>query len=238
MIAALRANSGWMATLPLLGPRSEEPPSELLDPTLFSGGTGVGGRERDPLGAHWWSYSGDPMRARVVLAMVAVAPALFLTACGSSSSGGTSNVASGNAMSDQVAQTDLRTALTAAKATYQQFGNFGQDGPPEMRQFAPSLTFVGPEGVVTAGSSQVGVSTGGDNTNQTITLVALSASGTCWYLVDVASADSETLHGTSGIPAAGLWYGHTNDGASTCAAFDSGPPPASSLTGGWSSSGF
>ncbi len=179
------------------------------------------------------------MRARVVLVL---AVGCVLTACGSSSTGSTASSGgsasnNGTGSPDQAAQTDLRTALAAAKSSYQLNGNFGQAGPPELRQFAPSLTFVAPNIVVTAGASQVGVSTGGDNAYRTVTLAAVSPSGTCWYLVDVASADSETLHGGSGIQAPGVWYGHVANGAPSCSAPDSGPPPASSWSAGWSSSG-
>ena len=65
---------------------------------------------------------------------------------------------------DQVAQMNLYAALAAAKAAYKESGSFSLAGPPELRQFAPTLIFVEPDGDVTADSNQVSVSNGGDNT--------------------------------------------------------------------------
>ncbi len=169
---------------------------------------------------------------RKMLLLSTLSLILLLSACGSSSSGPSSP------SSDQVAQQDLETALGAAKALYKQSGDFSQAGPPELQPFAPSITFVEPDGVVTAGTHQVGVSNGGDNINQTVILAALSTTGTCWYLVDVARSGSETLTGPSGIRSPGLWYGHANDSATTCNAPDGGPPMASSLSGGWGDAHF
>jgi len=171
---------------------------------------------------------------RKVLLLAILPFALALTACGSS--GPSSGPSSGSP--DQVAQQDLETALSAAKSGYMQTGDFSQAAPPELQQFAQSLTFVEPDGDVTAGTHQVGVSNGGDNTNQTLTLAAVSSTGTCWYLVDVAKSGSETLTGSSGIHSPGLWYGHADDSAMTCNAPDSGPPMGSSLSGGWGDAHF
>jgi hypothetical protein len=132
---------------------------------------------------------------------------------------------------------NLRTAMAAAKSAYKETSDFSLSGPPELRQFAPTLTWVAPEFNVSAGVDQVAVSNGGDNTNQTVTLAALSSTGTCWYLVDVASSRSETVTSGDGINAAGLWYGHLDD-ATSCTAPDDGPPPGSELSAGWSRSGF
>jgi hypothetical protein len=138
---------------------------------------------------------------------------------------------------DKVAQMNLQVALAAAKSAYKETSNFSLSAPPELRQLAPALTLVAPEFNVSAGTNQVGVSNGGDNANQTVTLAALSSTGTCWYLVDVASSDSETVTSGDGINAAGLWYGHLDD-ATSCTAPDNGPPAGSNLSAGWSRSGF
>ncbi len=132
---------------------------------------------------------------------------------------------------------NLQAALAAAKSAYKETSDFSLSAPPELRDFAPSLTFVAPDFDVTASTNQVAVSNGGDNTNQTVTLAALSSSGTCWYLVDVASSASETITSDDGIDAAGLWYGHV-DSATSCTAPDNGPPSGSGLSGGWSHSKF
>jgi len=140
---------------------------------------------------------------------------------------------------DQATQALLKEALAAAKASYSANGStFSQVGPPELRNFAPSITFVEPDGDVAAAMNQVGVSGGFDNEDQTVILAALSTTGTCWYLVDVARSESSTLSGQSGITAPGVWYGHAVDSSPDCNAPDNGPPPASSLTGGWSKSHF
>jgi hypothetical protein len=176
---------------------------------------------------------------RKTLLLSSLTLVLLLSACGSSSSGPSNSTASSQSGSpDQVAQQDLQTALAGAKAQYRQTGNFSQAAPPELQQFAAGITFVEPDGDVTAGTHQVGVSNGGDNTNQTVTLAAVSSSGTCWYLVDVAKSGSETLTGPSGIRSPGIWYGHANNSATTCNAPDNGPPGASSLAGGWGDSNF
>ena len=133
-----------------------------------------------------------------------------------------------------MAQADLEAALTAAKAQYHQLHNFSQAGPPELEQYNPKLTWLGPDADAAATGHQVGVSNGGDNMNQTVTLAAVASTGTCWYVVDVAQSNSETLSGTSGIRSAGVWYGHENDAASICNAPDSGPPMRATLSGGWS----
>ena len=141
-----------------------------------------------------------------------------------------SSARSGN----RVAQADLEASLTAAKEQYRQLHSFAQAGPPELEQYDPKLTWLGPDADAAPTGHQVGVSNGGDNTNQTVTFAAVSPAGTCWFLVDVARSDSETFSGSSGIRSAGVWYGHENDAASICNAPDSGPPAASSLSGGWS----
>ena len=137
---------------------------------------------------------------------------------------------------DQATQTLLKAAMGVAQDLYRQNSNYGQAAPTELEQFSSVVTFVAPDFVVSG--SQVSVSNGGDNTNQTVTLAAASSTGTCWYLVDVASSDSETLTAGLGITSAGMWYGHANNSASVCTAPDSGPPAGSSLSGGWSNTGF
>jgi hypothetical protein len=133
---------------------------------------------------------------------------------------------------------NLQVAMAAAKRGYRETGNFLLAAPPELRDFAPSLTLVAPDADLQAGTNWVGVSEGGDAQQQTVTLAALSSTGTCWYLVDVAKSDSDTLTAGIGITHSGLWYGHLNDDASTCNAPDSGPPIGSALSGGWNSAHF
>ena len=158
----------------------------------------------------WWSTP----------AAASLAPALSAS----------SSARSGN----RVAQADLEAALIAAKEQYRQLHSFAQAGPPELEQYDPRLTWLGPDADAAPTGHQVGVSNGGDNANQTVTLAAVSPAGTCWFLVDVARSDSETLSGNSGIRSAGVWYGHENDAASVCNAPDNGPPMASFLSRGWS----
>jgi hypothetical protein len=166
--------------------------------------------------------------------------ALLLT-CGwscVSSSESLAAVASSRTSSNLSAQTDLLAALKAARAEYRLYHDFSQAGPPELQQFDAKLTWLGPDIDAVATGRQVGVSNGGDNTNQTVTLAAVSSTGTCWYLVDVARSDSETLTGGSGIHSAGVWYAHENHAASTCNAPDNGPPGASTLSSRWNHHSF
>jgi hypothetical protein len=169
--------------------------------------------------------------------------ALILAACGTSSSTSYSLVGSfslGNSRlsGDKAAQADLETALRTAMAQHRQLHNFSQAGPPELQQFNSSVAWVEPDADLVPTGRQVGVSNGGDNANQTVTLAAVSTTGTCWYLVDVASSNSETLTADLGIRTAGVWYGRRDHAATTCNAPDNGPPPASSLSGAWSKKGF
>lgn len=157
--------------------------------------------------------------------------ALCLTACGSSGPG---QPLSG----DRTAQADLETALLAVRTQYQQTQDFSQAAPAELRQFSTSITWLAPDIDAVASAHQVGVSNGGDNTNQTVTLAAVSTTGTCWYLVDVASSKSETFTNGVGVGSAGVWYGHQDGAATTCNAPDNGPPDGSTLSGGWSRAHF
>ncbi len=172
--------------------------------------------------------------------------AVILSACGSTPSSIATSTStttpsdsgtSSGLSPDRAAQANLQLALAAAKTAYKQTSNFSLSAPPELRALVPTLTLVAPEFDVSAGVNQVAVSNDGDNTNQTVTVAALSSTGTCWYLVDVASSNSETITSGDGIDAAGIWYGHVDE-ATSCTAPDNGPPPGSSLSGGWSHSSF
>lgn len=161
----------------------------------------------------------------------------LLVACGWLSAPAVASLVSSHAAArsgNQVAQADLEAALNAAKEQYRHLHSFAQAGPPELEQYDPKLTWLGPDADAAPTGHQVGVSNGGDNANQTVTFAAVSSAGTCWFVVDVARSDSETLSGSSGIHSVGVWYGHENDAASICNAPDSGPPLASSLSGAWS----
>ena len=111
---------------------------------------------------------------------------------------------------NRLAQADLEAALNAAKEQYRHLHSFAEAGPPELEQYDPKLTWLGPDIDATPAGHQVGVSNGGDNANQTVTFATVSSTGTCWFLVDVARSDSETPSGSSGIRSAGVWYGHEN----------------------------
>jgi hypothetical protein len=177
---------------------------------------------------------------RLVKYLSGPALALVLAAGGSTSYSlvGSFSIGNSRLSGDKAAQADLETALRVAMAQHRQFHNFSQAGPPELEQFNSSIKWVEPDADLMPTNRQVGVSNGGDNTNQTVTLAAVSTTGTCWYLVDVASSNSETLTAHLGIRSAGVWYGYQDDDATTCNTPDSGPPTASSLSGGWSKKGF
>jgi type IV pilus assembly protein PilA len=99
---------------------------------------------------------------------------------------------------DRAAQSNLRNALTAEKAYYtdnQAYSTVAAD----ITSIEPSLTFT-----ATAAPAQGTVSlvtSTNSVTNDTITLGTMSASGTCFYLKDVAAASSSqqagTFYGTS-----------------------------------------
>ena len=136
---------------------------------------------------------------------------------------------------DRAAQSNLRNSLTASKTAYTDTSDYSGANVNSLNALEPSLSFVNSGTTVAAGTNQVSVSTGGDTNHQTVTLAALSSTGTCWYLVDIATSSSQLVPGTFSSP--GTWYGHTVNSTS-CTAPAAGPPQASSLSGGWSNAHF
>jgi type IV pilus assembly protein PilA len=113
---------------------------------------------------------------------------------------------------DRAAQVSLRNALTAAKTAYTDTSNYSEAyNLASLQALEPSLSFSG--GAV-SGVNQISVSSGGDSASQAIVLATLSASGTCWFILDAATGSS-LIPGT--VPGAGTWYGNT-PGASSCIA--------------------
>jgi type IV pilus assembly protein PilA len=99
---------------------------------------------------------------------------------------------------NRAAQSSLRNALTAAKTLYTDNDNYSSATATNLGAAEPSLTFqsaasTGPKIV----SFAVGNVTGTDQ--QKWYAAALSDSGTCFYIQDVAA--------TGGTPSAGTWYG-------------------------------
>lgn len=116
---------------------------------------------------------------------------------------------------NRAAESNLRNALTAGKTFYAQNNTYTGANAAGLGPLEPSLSFQTPAAnVPTQGSNQVGVTvvdSGG------IWFDAYSASGTCYYLADVASTSS-ALNGASGtnINNAGTWYGKAAAGANGC----------------------
>jgi type IV pilus assembly protein PilA len=114
---------------------------------------------------------------------------------------------------DRAAQSNLRNALTAAKTAYTDTQSYAAAATPaSLAAIEPSLSFQSASTNVTAGSNQVSVSNAGDTNQQTVLLAALSATGTCWYLMDIAQTPSFTL--PTGVSGPGTWYAHNS--TTTC----------------------
>jgi type IV pilus assembly protein PilA len=90
---------------------------------------------------------------------------------------------------DRASQSNLNTALTNAKAGYQQFsqtyaGTGGTVNTAYLNSSEPSLSFTA------GGSTAPGVisvyvpNVAGQNPGSSIVLASLAKSGTCWYLID------------------------------------------------------
>jgi type IV pilus assembly protein PilA len=104
---------------------------------------------------------------------------------------------------DRAAQSNLRNALTAQKAYYTDNQAY-TTVPDSIKSIEPSLTFTATAAPAQNTVSMVTSTT--SVTNDTVTLGTMSASGTCFYLKDVASGSASQ---------AGTFYGADTDG--TCA---------------------
>ena len=95
---------------------------------------------------------------------------------------------------NRAAQSSLRNALTAAKTAYTDQQSYGQATDVQLPAIEPSLTYV-PAGTASTDFKMVSVSVTG--TNQTWSGAALSKSGQCFWIKDVAT----------GVGTAGTFYG-------------------------------
>jgi type IV pilus assembly protein PilA len=94
---------------------------------------------------------------------------------------------------DRASQSNLNTALTNAKAGYQQFsqtyaGTGGTVSVAYLSSSEPSLSFVSTASTAPGVISVFVPNTANDNPGSSIVLASLSKSGTCWYLIDNPTA--------------------------------------------------
>jgi len=99
---------------------------------------------------------------------------------------------------DRAAQSSLRNALTAAKTAYTDSQSYGVATDTDLPAIEPSLTYVA-GGTASTGFKEVSVNVANvSGTDQQIwEAAALSKSGKCWYIKDVAT----------GVGTAGTFYG-------------------------------
>ena len=104
---------------------------------------------------------------------------------------------------DRGAQSNLRNALTAAKTVYTDTNDYTGVTQALLTGVEPSLTFVLRGGPVTSASTSnsVGWAVSGASPLDTIIFTALSKSGTCWYIKQVANRG--TLYASQRAPALG-----------------------------------
>ena len=114
---------------------------------------------------------------------------------------------------DRAAQSSLRNALTAAKVSFVDTGDYRNADHTNLKAIEPSLTFTT---VDSTDENRVSVATASGN--ETWSAAALSESETCWWISD--EADSVT---------GGTKYGSTTV-AADCAGTDA---VAAAALGGW-----
>jgi len=88
-----------------------------------------------------------------------------------------------NRAQDRAAQSSLRNSLVAAKTIYTDASTYATAGATALAAVEPSLTFVA-TGTASTGSTTVSVN---PVSATTWVAAALSASGTCFYIKDVAT---------------------------------------------------
>jgi type II secretory pathway pseudopilin PulG len=121
------------------------------------------------------------------------------------------------AVPDRAAQAGLNTALTDAKALYARDQTYPADTPTQLGRGDPALQFVAAPAPSTAWDS---ISLA--NTSEALLMTNRSASGTCWWILDVEAVPAGV---GPGLPSAPGVYDDRSQGA-TCQASDY-------PTGGW-----
>ncbi|MDQ4108384.1 MAG: type II secretion system GspH family protein, partial [Actinomycetota bacterium] len=100
---------------------------------------------------------------------------------------------------NRAAQSSLRNALVAAKTAYTDGSNFtGADTAAELDAIEPALTYV-IDAADSTGPVAVSMSVDdvGTNVDQQWSAASLSASGTCYYIAEIAvGAGAGTFYGT------------------------------------------
>jgi type IV pilus assembly protein PilA len=111
---------------------------------------------------------------------------------------------------DRAAQSNLRNALTAEKTYYTDKQAYTATGT-DLSAIEPSLTYNGDATPATNNQIYVAIATAtGGVANDQVTLAAKSASGTCFFLRDIAdTASSGTTYGKGACSAPGTATGIT-----------------------------
>ena len=125
---------------------------------------------------------------------------------------------------DHAAQASLDNALGTAQGYWNSHQTYSGLTAAGMAAREPNLNFASPS----TGANSVAFTPGSGG--YSISMSAMSASGTCWYVADVEDTSSAWI-GTTGIPHPRTYYGST-PGASSCASLANGQTPQS----GWLSS--
>jgi type IV pilus assembly protein PilA len=108
---------------------------------------------------------------------------------------------------DRAAQSNLRNALTAEKTYYVDNQAYTNNTSSSMTSIEPSLTYAASAAPTVVGTVYISLSTStGGATNDTVTLAAKSASGTCFYLQDSTPTGTQYESDTAcGSGAAGTY---------------------------------
>jgi len=139
---------------------------------------------------------------------------------------------------DAAAQATAENALTTAQNYFGAHQSYSDLTVAKLDALEPALAF----GAAATGGSSVGVwlNSNASGSEQSISLSTLSASGTCWYIVDVESTGSAWLTTSgSGIPnqKLGTYYGGGPSAGGECVPMKlTEPPGPSGGHGGWYSS--
>jgi prepilin-type N-terminal cleavage/methylation domain-containing protein len=159
-----------------------------------------------------------------------------------------------NAAGDRAAQSNLTNALTEAKALYQVSQSYSQGGsgysPAAFTSQAPELLWqvTGCGSVPTNCISYDVLSSGSAGDGQALLLAGYSAkTQTCWYALDLEATPGSAVAGgivsggtnKNAMTTAGVFYGKTKSGATTCLASNAAAPTTSAAWGGsYSTAGY
>lgn len=125
---------------------------------------------------------------------------------------------------NRATQASLTNALGTAQSYWNSHQSYSGLSNAGMAAREPNLNFASPS----SGGNTIAFSVGSQG--YSVSLAAMSSSGTCWYIADVEDTSSAWI-GTAGIPHPRTYYGSTPS-TSSCVALTNGQTPKS----GWLSS--